>query len=350
MTETKPTVSDWTAPPLALTMGDPAGVGPLIAAKAWRDRGKLSAPFAFIGSAATAEAALRSIGMDAPVRRLTEPTEALTCFQDAFPILATSDIQAIPGTPNASAATAIVDAIDKAVDLTLGGQCSAVVTNPINKALLYSAGFSFPGHTEYLAELARRHTGVEQAPRPVMMLTGGGLKVALATIHVALKDVPSLLNRDDLEEVCRIVMRSLDQDFGLNAPRLALAGLNPHAGEDGAIGQEEIEVINPVADMLMSEGLSVSRARPGDTVFHEMLDGAFDAIVAMYHDQGLAPLKTLDMWGGVNTTLGLPFIRTSPDHGTAYDAAKSGNARADSLIAALNQAADMAISRARHAS
>ncbi len=217
------------------------------------------------------------------------------------------------------------------------------MTNPIAKALLYRSGFPHPGHTEYLAELA---ADGGPAPRPVMMLVGGGLRVALVTIHQPLARIPSLLDSRVIEEVGLTVQAALRRDFGIAAPRIGLCGVNPHAGEDGEIGREEISVINPAAHALRARGVDISDARPGDTIFHEMLGGRFDAIIAMYHDQGLIPVKTLDMWGGVNVTLGLPFIRTSPDHGVAYDAAAKGDARPDSLIAALRLADEMAIARA----
>ncbi len=216
-------------------------------------------------------------------------------------------------------------------------------------ALLYGAGFKFPGHTEYLADLATVN-GV--APRPVMMLAGGGLRVSLVTIHRPLASVAQALTQDLIVDIARITATALRRDFGLPAPRLGLCGLNPHAGEDGGLGREEIETINPAAAILRAEGIDISDARPGDTIFHEALPrdgkpGRFDAVVAMYHDQGLIPVKTLDIWGGVNITLGLPFIRTSPDHGTAYDAAAAGKARPDSLLAALRLAGEMALARAQ---
>jgi 4-hydroxythreonine-4-phosphate dehydrogenase len=223
------------------------------------------------------------------------------------------------------------------------GRAAAVVTNPISKALLYRSGFKHPGHTEFLAELAAEDG---RALRPVMMLSGGGLRVALATIHRPLASVPGALSTDLIVDVCRILDAALRRDFGVDQPRIGLCGVNPHAGEDGEIGREEVEIVNPAAARLRELGIDVSDARPGDTIFHEARSGAFDAVVAMYHDQGLIPVKTLDMWGGVNVTLGLPFIRTSPDHGVAYDAAAAGKAKPDSLIAALDLADSMATARA----
>jgi 4-hydroxythreonine-4-phosphate dehydrogenase len=212
--------------------------------------------------------------------------------------------------------------------------------------LLYSTGFRFPGHTEFVAHLCEASG---HAASPVMMLTGGGLRVALATIHMPLRDVPGVLGDGRLERIARVVHKSLVHEFGIAAPRIAFTGLNPHAGEGGSIGREEIDIINPAADRLQAEGISVSHARPGDTVFAEALGGAWDAVIAMTHDQGLIPVKTLDIWGGVNSTLGLPIVRTSPDHGTAYDAAAAGTCKPDSLIAAIRLAATFAANRQKAA-
>ena len=239
---------------------------------------------------------------------------------------------------------AIIAAIETGVSLCLAGKASALVTNPINKALLYGAGFRHPGHTEFIADLCAGATG--ETLRPVMMLTGGGLRVALATIHQPLASVPGTLSTQALVDLGEIVHRALVRDFGIAQPRIAFTGLNPHAGEGGAIGREEIDIINPAAGYLRGQGIDMSDARSADTVFAEALGGAFDAVIAMTHDQGLIPVKTLDMWGGVNMTLGLPIVRTSPDHGTGYDAAAVGHPRADSLIAAIRSAAFVARMRA----
>ena len=248
-----------------------------------------------------------------------------------------------PGAPSSSNAAGIIEAIERGVADTLSGAAGAIVTGPIAKKPLYDAGFAFPGHTEFLSAICEREKG--EAFPPVMMLVGGGLRVALATIHVPLLDVPQHLTPSHLRQVTQITCAALKQDFGLNAPRIALTGLNPHAGENGTIGTEERDIINPLARTLRSEGMDVTDARSADTVFAEMLDGRFDAVIAMTHDQGLIPVKTLDFWGGVNTTLGLPIIRTSPDHGTAYDAARDGTAKPDSLIAAIRLASEMAANR-----
>ncbi|QYJ00564.1 4-hydroxythreonine-4-phosphate dehydrogenase PdxA [Thalassovita mediterranea] len=327
--------------PLAVTMGDPAGCGPQITLRAWQtlSADPASRPFYVTGDPAIygeASAVIES------------PADAASVFADKLPVLPLS--AALPsfktGTPDSALAPAIVESIDRAMADTFAGDAGGVVTNPISKAVLYSAGFRHPGHTEYLAELCEAHTG--EASPPVMMLVGGGLRVSLATIHVPLMRVLDHLTATSLETVIRTTARAMQRDFGIGSPRIGLTGLNPHAGESGTIGLEERDIINPVADRLRNDGINVSDARPADTIFAETLDGRFDAVIAMTHDQGLIPVKTLDIWGGVNTTLGLPVIRTSPDHGTAYDVAAEDKARPDSLIAAIRLAGQMAAQRARH--
>lgn len=317
-------------------MGDPAGCGPAITAAAWKQL-RTDPDHAFF---IVAPSALFSDKL--PVQTIEYPKQTAEVFSSALPVLEIDVPLAAPviaGTPNSANAPATIESIRKAVALAQNGQASAVVTNPISKAVLYDHGFDHPGHTEFIGSLCSAQTGSDHYP--VMMLVGGGLRVALATIHIPLKDVPRALNPTDLERVTRIVHAALESRFGCAEPRIAFAGLNPHAGESGSIGLEEIELINPVAESLRAKGISITNARSGDTVFNEALGGAFDAVIAMTHDQGLIPVKVLDFWGGVNTTLGLPIIRTSPDHGTAYDAARSGTARADSLIAAIRLATEM---------
>ena len=325
--------------PLAVTMGDPAGCGPQITSRAWEALSGAGIPFYVIGDSAL---------HDCPTETISTPDQAAQVFADALPVMTLkAELPAFQtGTPNAGTAAAILESIETATRHTLDGKAAGVVTNPISKAVLYSAGFRHPGHTEYLAAICEAVTG-EAAP-PVMMLVGGGLRVSLATIHVPLMSVLHHLTPDHLAQTARTTGAALTRDFGIASPRLAFTGLNPHAGESGTIGTEERDIINPLAARLRDDGLDISDARPGDTVFAEMLDGRFDAIIAMTHDQGLIPVKTLDFWGGVNTTLGLPIIRTSPDHGTAYDAAREGKARPDSLIAAIRLAAHMAANRLAH--
>ena len=321
-------------------MGDPAGVGPVITVEAWQalhDDPALA--FYVIGAPDLYRG-------KCPVQVIADPSEALTTFRDALPVLPVDAMPSVsPGQPDTATAPAIIAAIETGVRHALEGQAAGIVTNPINKALLYSAGFRHPGHTEFIAELCRPEGGTPL--RPVMMLTGGGLRVALATIHQPLATVPSSLTVDGLVELGEIVDASLKADFGIARPKIAFSGLNPHAGEGGAIGREEIDIINPAAGQLRSRNIDMTDARPGDTVFAEALSGAYDAVIAMTHDQGLIPVKTLDFWGGVNMTLGLPIVRTSPDHGTGYDAAAAGTARPDSLIAAIRAAA--LVARNRHA-
>ena len=321
-------------------MGDPAGCGPAITAAAWSAlRGEPALAFYLIG----APHLINGI----PTQIIASPAEAARVFANALPILALDGVpDIVPGRADDAAAPAIVRAIEIAVADALAGRASGVVTNPINKALLYATGFRFPGHTEFVAHLCE---AAGHAARPVMMLTGGGLRVALATIHMPLAEVSGVLGDGRLERIARVVNTSLIREFGIASPRIAFTGLNPHAGEGGAIGREEIDIINPAADRLQAEGIRISQARPGDTVFAEALSGAYDAVIAMTHDQGLIPVKTLDMWGGVNSTLGLPIVRTSPDHGTAYDAAAAGTCKPDSLIAALRLAATFAANRQKAA-
>lgn len=313
--------------PLALTMGDPAGCGPAITALAWQAlRHDRTATFYYAGALDT----LTSV----PAQAIKHPREAASCFADAVPVLDTGSLSGTrPGCPDPASVPAIISSIELATSHTLAGNAAGVVTNPINKALLYDAGFQFPGHTEFLAHLCARQG--QEPPHPVMMLVGGGLRVALATIHIPLMSVAPSLSISGLVRIGKIVHTALQSDFGLQKPRLTFSGLNPHAGENGTIGREEIEIINPAADELRAAGVDIGAARPGDTVFAEALSGRFDAVIAMTHDQALIPVKTLDLWGGVNTTLGLPIVRTSPDHGTAYDAAAAGTCRPDSLIAAI---------------
>ncbi|MEL6827883.1 MAG: 4-hydroxythreonine-4-phosphate dehydrogenase PdxA [Pseudomonadota bacterium] len=328
--------------PLAMTMGDPAGCGPQITIAAWEGRKQSGLhPFFVIADP-------RLFDQQVPVQTIDSPNAAHQCFANALPVLPIR-IDAfdmlIAGTPSGDFAAAIIKSIEMATAFALRGEASGVVTNPISKAVLYEQGFAHAGHTEFIASLCG---GSEKTiPEPVMMLVGGGLRVALATIHIPLLKVLEHLTPEKLAETARITHRALLNDFNISTPRLAFTGLNPHAGESGSIGTEELDIINPVASTLRAEGLNITDARSADTVFHDALSDQFDAVIAMTHDQGLIPVKTLDMWGGVNTTLGLPIIRTSPDHGTAYEAAAAASCRPDSLIAALKLAAELAENRAK---
>ncbi len=322
--------------PIALTMGDPAGIGAEIALKAWASR-KIDCPFFLIDDPAR----LPALMPDVPVAGIEAPADAAGVFPHALPVLPFRlAAPAVPGVPDPRNAAVTVAVIDRAVALAQTGRVGAVVTNPINKKVLYDGvGFTFPGHTEYLAALG----GVE---RSVMMLAGPSLRVVPVTIHVALAAVPRLLTEALICETVRIAARDLARDFGIARPRIAVSGLNPHAGEGGAMGREEISVIAPAIERLAAEGLAVTGPHPADTMFHAAARTTYDLAVTMYHDQGLIPIKALDFDEGVNVTLGLPFVRTSPDHGTAYNIAGQGIARPDSLIAALNLAGRMARARA----
>lgn len=323
--------------PLALTMGDPAGIGGEIALKAWAS-GAVTHPFFLIDDPDR----LAALPDAPPLRAISAPADAAMVWPEAVPVLPHPlAAPAPPGAPAPANAPIVVSAIERAVSLARSGQASAVVTNPINKKALYEgAGFAFPGHTEFLAELG----GVA---RTVMMIAGPTLRTVPITIHEPLARVPALLSETLIVETGRITAEALRRDFGLTAPRLAFTGLNPHAGEDGAMGREEIDVIRPALEKLRAEGIHATGPHPADTLFHAAARARYDVALAMYHDQALIPVKALDFDKGVNVTLGLPFIRTSPDHGTAYDIAGKGIADATSLIEALNLAARLAASRAR---
>ncbi|HMB12428.1 MAG TPA: 4-hydroxythreonine-4-phosphate dehydrogenase PdxA [Roseovarius sp.] len=318
--------------PVALTCGEPSGIGPEIAAGAWGAlRGDV--PFFLIGDPA-------HLPEDTPHVVIDHPAEAIPASAQALPVLhhPFAGVRT-PGTPQAAQAQGVIDVIARGAGLVQAGEALALCTAPIHKqALQEGAGFAFPGHTEYLAHLA----GVDHV---VMMLASDQLRVVPATIHIPLKDVPQALTADLLEWTIRITHAALIRDFGLTAPRLAVAGLNPHAGEGGRMGREEIEVIAPVLDGLRAEGIDLRGPLSADTMFHAGARAGYDAAVAMYHDQALIPIKTLDFDRGVNVTLGLPFIRTSPDHGTALDIAGQGLANPTSLIEALRMA--QAMGRAR---
>jgi 4-hydroxythreonine-4-phosphate dehydrogenase len=320
--------------PIALTCGDPSGVGPELAVAA---RSSLGAdlPFFWIGDP-------RHLPTGSAFEEIGAPADAALVPANALPVLYHAFAEpALPGNPAAANAAGVVAVIERAVALVKSGLAGGVCTAPIHKkALKDGAGFAFPGHTEFLAHLA----GVDHV---VMMLASPLLRVVPVTIHIAIAEVPKMLTAGLLETSIRITAAGLQRDFGITQPRLAVAGLNPHAGEGGAMGQEEITLITPVLDRLRAEGYHISGPASADTMFHPRARAGYDAAICMYHDQALIPIKTLDFDGGVNVTLGLPFVRTSPDHGTAYDIAGKGIARPDSLIAALRMAADMAASRGR---
>ncbi|MCC5985365.1 MAG: 4-hydroxythreonine-4-phosphate dehydrogenase PdxA [Rhodobacteraceae bacterium] len=322
--------------PLVMTCGDPAGIGPEIAVAA-RARGGGALPFVWIGDPAHLPPGAAWQAVDDPAEAGGVPDRVLPVLVHPFPAPAT------PGTPDPANAAAVIAVIERAVGLVQAGAAAGVVTCPINKAaLIGGAAFGFPGHTEYLAHLA----GVD---RVVMMLACPDLRVVPVTIHMPLRAVPDALTPALLEETLRITHAALIADFGVRRPRLAVAGLNPHAGEGGAMGDEDARVIAPVLARLRGEGLDLRGPLPADTMFHAQARAGYDVAICMYHDQALIPIKTVDFAGGVNVTLGLPFVRSSPDHGTAYDIAGQGVADPTSLIAALAMARDMAARRARAA-
>jgi len=318
-------------PPLAMTMGDPAGIGPELALAAWLDQNP-SAPFFVLASPSLMAATARRVAFDAPVIE-TDPAGAAAAFARGLPVVPLENaVEAEPGRPSVANAAATIESIARAVEAVRAGAARAVVTNPIAKAVLYEAGFKFPGHTEYLGELAKAWG----APAfPVMMIWSDALKVVPVTIHLPLSEAARALSAELIVRTARVVDRDLRARFGLKRPRLAVAGLNPHAGEGGAMGREEIEVISPAIEALRAEGIDVVGPLPADTMFHAKARAAYDVALTMYHDQGLIPVKTLAFDEGVNVTLGLPFVRTSPDHGTAFDIAGKGLANPASLIAAV---------------
>ena len=320
--------------PLAMTMGDPAGIGPELALAAWHAPAS-AAPFVVFASPGVLAAAARRAGVTVPIIE-TDPAGAAAVFSKGLPVAPLANaIDDAPGRPNAANAAATIESIDRAVEAVRHGDARAVVTNPIAKATLYEAGFKHPGHTEYLGALA----AAWGAPAfPVMMIWSETLKVVPVTIHMPLADAPKALTADLIIETARTVDSDLRARFGVARPRLALAGLNPHAGERGAMGREEITIIRPAIETLQAEGIDVVGPLPADTMFHARARERYDVALTMYHDQGLIPVKTLAFDEGVNVTLGLPFVRTSPDHGAAFDIAGKGLANPTSLIAAVKLA------------
>jgi 4-hydroxythreonine-4-phosphate dehydrogenase len=322
--------------PLAISMGEPAGVGPELILQLFAQRRELDLPsFCVFGHADLFRARAERLDLGITIAATT-PTEAPDTFGTALPVV---DVGGLvpdrPGQVSAVSARAVIGSITSAVEATLTGACRGLVTAPIHKGALYSAGFRHPGHTEFLAELCAQGG----KPRlPVMMLAHGGLRAVPVTIHVPLRDVPELLTRELVGETVRIVAHDLRKRFGLEQPRIAVAGLNPHAGEGGAIGREDQEIVNPAVLDLQHEGIDVVGPLPADTLFYPPHWSQYDAVVAMYHDQALIPIKTVAFEDAVNVTLGLPIVRTSPDHGTAFDLAGTGKASARSFLAAIRMA------------
>lgn len=329
--------------PLALTLGDPAGIGPEIIVKAWQALRETGPAFLVVGDLRqVASVSGLASGM---VRPVSAAEDAPKIFPQAIPVLDVPLLEpVVAGSPSPRAAKAVVSWIETAVGLALSRAVAGVVTAPIAKQSLYGAGFAFPGHTEFLGELTQAHT-YDGARGPVMMLAAPGLRVTLATVHLPLASVPAALSVESIVNAALVTSQALRRDFGIPQPRLAVTGLNPHAGEGGNIGREEVQIIAPAVRALRDLGVDATGPSPADSLFHAEARERYDAVLCMYHDQGLIPLKMLDFWGGVNVTLGLPIVRTSPDHGTAFEIAGRGLARADSMIAAIRMAKEIAIQR-----
>ncbi len=329
------------AAPLALTLGEPAGIGPDIALRAFLSRRERKVPaFYVVGDPRFLAERAKRLSLDVATA-VVEPEDAVTTFTDALPVVALDmAITAQPGQPDGSSALAAISSIKRAVSDVIEGRAGAIVTNPVSKDVLYRSGFADPGHTEYLARIAREHTG--KPVMPVMMLWCEELKAIPVTIHIPLKDVPGKLTTALIVDTARIAARDLAARFGIARPRLAISGLNPHAGENSSLGEEEVTIIRPAVETLRAEGINAFGPLAADTLFHPQARASYDVALCMFHDQALIPVKTLAFDRGVNVTLGLPFVRTSPDHGTAFDIAGTGRAEPGSLIAALQLAARLA--------
>jgi 4-hydroxythreonine-4-phosphate dehydrogenase len=321
--------------PLALTMGDPAGIGGELTLRAWLALRNSSRGFVVLDDPLRLGALARALSLDVPIANVTSPDAGM--FAEALPVLPIKlEATPQPGHPDKVNAKAVIASIERAASLCLRGAVGGMVTNPINKAALYDAGFAYPGHTEFLAELTGAHG------KQIMMLVSPSLRVVPVTVHASLRNSIAMLTTDAIVAAARTTAAALQHEFGIAQPRLAIAGLNPHAGEQGALGNEETTIIAPAIAALRAAGIDVSGPWPPDTMFTATARARYDVAICMYHDQALIPLKTLDMDHGVNVTLGLPIVRTSPDHGTAYDIAGKGIADPSSLIAAIELAGSLA--------
>jgi len=329
--------------PLAVSLGDPAGVGPELICEAWaRREAERLPPFFVCDGIDLLRAAAGARGLAITVREISEPAAAGACFADALPVLGGADWPYRPGEPDSDGAHLALNSLQAATHRAMSGEAGGIVTGPIAKSLLAAVGFEHPGQTEFVADASG--TAAEAA---VMMLAGPRLRTVPLTVHCALADVPGRITGDLIVQRGRIVAEALRTDFGIGLPRLAIAGLNPHAGESGRMGREEIEIIAPAIEQLRAEGIDASGPHPADTLFAPHKRGFYDVAIAMYHDQALIPLKALDFDQGVNVTLGLPIVRTSPDHGTAFDIAGKGIADPGAMIAAIRMAGEIAARRAR---
>lgn len=320
-------------------MGEPAGIGGEILIRAWQVLRESDDCFFVIDDPDRLRRLADHLGWDLPVIVIDTPQDADAAFRDALPVLTQRLPHPVtPGHGDSRNGKAVISAIETAVRMAITGQIAGVVTNPINKAVLYDAGFTYPGHTEFLTALAGART-------PLMMLANSELRVVPVSIHESLQNAVANLSVDAIVRKARITHRALQQDFGIADPVLAVAGLNPHAGEGGTMGTEEQTIVGPAVELLQSEGIRAIGPMPPDTMFHAAARRSYDVAICMYHDQALIPLKTIDFDGGVNVTLGLPFVRTSPDHGTAFDIAGTGTANPQSLIAAIRLASVIAANR-----
>ena len=322
--------------PLAISMGEPAGIGPDLILQLYARRAELALPpFCVFGQVDFLRARAQRLGLDIAIEA-ANAEQAGSVFATALPVVTIEGLLPDhPGEVSPLSASAVIGSIEAAVAATLTGACRGLVTAPIHKGALYHAGFKHPGHTEFLAELCAQGG---KARLPVMMLAHGGLRAVPVTIHVPIKDVPGLLTRELIVETVRVVAYDLKLRFGIAEPKIAVAGLNPHAGEGGAIGREDLEIVAPAVAQLQFEGIAVTGPLPADTLFYPAHWAKYDAVVAMYHDQALIPIKTVAFEDAVNVTLGLPIVRTSPDHGTAFDLAGTGKASPRSFIAAIQMA------------
>jgi 4-hydroxythreonine-4-phosphate dehydrogenase len=327
--------------PIALTLGEPAGIGPDLAVAIWHRRRELNLPpFYIVADEKFLRRRAAGLRLDVPIAAVT-PSSALAAFASALPVVGLDvSVTAEPGRPDGTSARAAIASIRRAVGDVLAGKAAAIVTNPIAKNVLYKSGFAEPGHTEFLASLVQEATG--ETRRPVMMLWSPELAVVPVTIHLPLREIFEHLSTDLIVETGRIVAHDLSRRFRLPHPRLVVAGLNPHAGEDGMLGEEDRAIVAPAVACLLAEGIDAKGPLPADTLFHKDARARYDAALCMYHDQALIPIKTLAFDHAVNVTLGLPFVRTSPDHGTAFDIAGKGVADPTSLLAALRLAVRLA--------
>lgn len=323
-------------------MGDPAGIGGEIALMSWRDHRSSLPPFYLLDDPDRLARLARTVGIQCPIREISEPQEAADTAASALPVLRLGKpVDALPGNDSTADGSMVIESIDRAIDAALAGTVAGMVTNPIQKSRLYDAGFNAPGHTEYLGERA----GLSDPP--IMLLAGPNLKVVPVTIHLSLQDAISALTQAEIVRTLQTTVAALISDFGIDRPRVAVSGLNPHAGEAGHMGREEIEIIAPAIAEMSASGADIRGPLAGDTMFHPAARATYDVAVCMYHDQALIPMKTLDFDNGVNVSVGLPFVRTSPDHGTAYNIAGTATANPTSLVSAIRMAGEIAACRRR---